>query len=687
MTWASVQAAIRYDVSNWNTSYLGATSQPTALSATAQGVIEGYLQTLYSSSPTAASALEAIVTANGYIRIADLSSGHDPDVGYYQDAPPSGTYDSFLVLHAGEMNNLYYISQDGRFVKDTPENIIAHELGHAYLERGALTNVATDPAVGYGGGNASFDFLGPASQFANDVLDDRGLSAAKMSSYRSVLWSTDDRITSDINSYGGLNGGNSASFTGGHHIDIGLVGHRSFDDLIDISSRTDGKALLAFGFSGDDQIKGAGGDDYLYGGDGNDILDAGAGNNMAFGEAGADTLSAGGGNDTLSGGDGADSLNSSDGADSLSGGDGADTISVSGAGADTIDGGAGDDVLHITGGAGSVLSLNGAADTLLGATIVTGVESIAGGDGADHLYLPSTGSIQFDGGAGDDVVSFRFAPGGVDIAAGANGDFSVASSAFAHVEGLEASAYNDTISGFTTAFGGAGDDSLLGTSGNDTLTGDAGDDTINGGAGDDELSGGAGDDVLTSGSAGTGQESLRGGDGADTLIANHRDVVMIGGAGDDVYDATSLPDDWNGYADIVFGANDGHDVIKTTPTRGGGYPFSGVDKVSFTGLTHSDLEIHYSYSIINQYETAEGFLYETQGNVTLVVKATGASIDIGRHDAYLQFDNGQINLQDSSFFDEIRDLVFTDTVVDWDNGIFHTFRLDEIMRDGGLFLT
>lgn len=487
MSWSTVQAHIRYDVGSWDTSYLAFGGQPTALSSGDQTTIEGYLQTLYRGSTAAAAAMEAIVTANGFIRIGDLPLGHGSDTGYYQDAPPTGTYDSFLVLHPGEMGNLYYISQDGRFVKDTPENIVAHELGHAYLERGSLTNLATDPAIGYGGGNASFDFLGPAASFANTVLDERSLSSNEISSYRSTLWNADDRITSDVTSYGALNGGNSASFTDGHHIDIGLLGLRGTDDLIDISSRTDNKALLAFGFSGDDQIKGAGGADYLYGGDGADTLSSGAGDDVLKGEAGADSLIGGDGADTLIGGPGADAYTCGDGDDLVMIGVDADVSADGGDGTDTL----------------SLASYTSGASLALGSGAAT-----LGGISIDHFEA-------YIGTAYGDTLSN------------------------AGVDGLAI----DGADGADSILGGQSADALSGGDGNDTLSGGGGADSLARGEGDDEIGlaanasgyaygyGQNGDDHLASDAAGPG--FLDGGDGADTIDGNNQFDYLIGGQGDD----------------------------------------------------------------------------------------------------------------------------------------------------------
>ncbi|MEO1656317.1 MAG: cadherin domain-containing protein [Pseudomonadota bacterium] len=158
------------------------------------------------------------------------------------------------------------------------------------------------------------------------------------------------------------------------------------------------------------------------------------GNDALFGSAGDDWLTGGRGNDSLDGLADDDLLVGHGGDDVLSGGDGDDTLL----------GGSGDDVLD-------------------------------GGAGVDALV----------GGQGFDIASYASSSEGVivklvnDIAVDQNANKDV----FSGIEGLEGSAFNDTLvadSGDNELIGGAGDDFLQGRDGDDhyVITAGSGDDTI-----------------------------------------------------------------------------------------------------------------------------------------------------------------------------------------------------------------
>lgn len=90
-----------------------------------------------------------------------------------------------------------------------------------------------------------------------------------------------------------------------------------------------------------------------------------------------------------------------------------------------------------------------------------------------------SGSLQVDGGAGDDKL--KATKGDNTLIGGAGND------------DLKAGGDSDLFEG------GAGNDTLSGSSGNDTLIGGAGNDVLDGGAGNDVLVGGSGNDVLVGG--------------------------------------------------------------------------------------------------------------------------------------------------------------------------------------------
>ncbi|MEL0210536.1 MAG: calcium-binding protein, partial [Novosphingobium sp.] len=277
-----------------------------------------------------------------------------------------------------------------------------------------------------------------------------------------------------------------------------------------------------------------------------------------------------------------------------------DNTIVGGAGADKIDGKGGVDIVDFSKSAVAVeVFLNGTAghggdaegDTYFNIEQLTGSafddhlvggsgeETLRGGAG-DDVIEGGSGADLIDGGAGFDVASYAGAQSGVKIAL----DGSVLSGTdaqgdrFVSIEGLEGSAFNDTLlgtAGSDVLRGGAGDDILNGFGGADTLEGGAGvdtvdysqsrsgitvsldgsestggdadgdilssieivigtsyDDKISGTAENEVLSGGAGDDVL---SGGGGADVLKGGEGLDTADYSRSlegvDVALDGGVG------------------------------------------------------------------------------------------------------------------------------------------------------------
>ena len=182
-----------------------------------------------------------------------------------------------------------------------------------------------------------------------------------------------------------------------------------------------------------------------------------AGNDSLSGGDGDDVLNGGFGNDTLEGGTGADSLFGGGDADRLMGGAGSDTL-AGGLGDDNLDGGAGSNDWVSYAGIGAV-TVNLGAGTSSGAQgddVLTGIENILGGDGADSLVGDSLANIlsggldndTLDGGAGsNDWVSYA-GTGAVTV----NLDAGTSSGA----QG------NDMLTGIENVLGGDGADSLVG---------------------------------------------------------------------------------------------------------------------------------------------------------------------------------------------------------------------------------
>ncbi len=160
-----------------------------------------------------------------------------------------------------------------------------------------------------------------------------------------------------------------------------------------------------------------------------------------------------------------------DGDDAIDGGSSRDWL-TGGAGNDSISGLDGNDLLVGHGG-GDVLKGGAGDDTLLGGS---GDDTLDGGVGADKLV----------GGEGFDIASYASATAGVTVELINQSDFqgAPAGDVFSSIEGLEGSAFNDTLIGDDES------NELIGGAGADRLEGRAGDDVyvIAAGHGDDVIS-------------------------------------------------------------------------------------------------------------------------------------------------------------------------------------------------------
>lgn len=216
------------------------------------------------------------------------------------------------------------------------------------------------------------------------------------------------------------------------------------------------------GHGGDDVIHGGAGDDRIWGGDGNDTIFGGFGNDIMFAGRGDDIVWGGAGNDRLFGEEGDDILYGEEGDDFLSGGEGNDML-FGGADNDVLYGDAGND--HLDGGAGNDELYGGAGnDRLFGGD---GDDQLDGGDGDDFLSDGQGSDIVYAG-AGDDTVLAAM-DGADDVYDGGEGcdtlDYSAAGENLridfdkGQASGIEIGC--DTISGFETIIGGAGDDHFI----------------------------------------------------------------------------------------------------------------------------------------------------------------------------------------------------------------------------------
>jgi Ca2+-binding RTX toxin-like protein len=272
--------------------------------------------------------------------------------------------------------------------------------------------------------------------------------------------------------------------------------------------RTDVENLR--GTPDNDTLTGSTGDNRIDGGAGNDTINGIGGDDELFGDFQFDTGS--GGNDTLNGGNGDDRFFGGRGADDMTGGNDFDFADYSNFGSNprtiTIDNVANDGEAgendNVRVGVEGVVGGNG-PDTITGNS---GINTLQGGFGTDALHGAGGNDLligdvcctgfadDFDGGAGEDTVSYRdhFSAGvTVDIdgvaddggSGGAEGD-NVENT----VEDLVGSDQSDTLTGNNannTIAGRNGSDTLIGGAGGDTLAGNFGFDTHEGQAGKDEI--------------------------------------------------------------------------------------------------------------------------------------------------------------------------------------------------------
>ena len=256
------------------------------------------------------------------------------------------------------------------------------------------------------------------------------------------------------------------------------------------------KANRMTGTTGNERLQGMDGDDSLYGLTGNDTLSGGNGNDTLRGDAGNDTLNGGTGTDTavytgatnitvdlaivvaqatgqgndtlvqvesvttstghdilrgnsldnaLNGAAGDDELNGRGGNDILNGGAGFDTLFADN-GNDTLIGGNDQDQLRYTGAVALTvnLGLTTAQVTGLGTDVLSGIENIRSGSGADRLTGNSLGNALV-GEGGADTLDGR---AGADQIIGGAGNDSLTGGSEGDLFIFTTSAGNDVITDF-----------------------------------------------------------------------------------------------------------------------------------------------------------------------------------------------------------------------------------------------
>ncbi len=212
---------------------------------------------------------------------------------------------------------------------------------------------------------------------------------------------------------------------------------------------------------------------------------------------------------------------------------------------DEINGGAGEDTVVFTGATARLVDLASPAAFPESTFVLTSIENLTGGSGADGFYGTS-GANKLSGEIGNDTLDGR---GGADLLSGGTGNDRLFGAAGADTltgdsddDSLYGGADNDLMLGGTgndLMSAGAGDDAVFGNDGNDQLYGDAGNDQMDGGAGGDYIDGGVGDDWIQGGlgndtiRAQLGADSLMGDAGNDRFIADTTVAAVDGGDGTD----------------------------------------------------------------------------------------------------------------------------------------------------------
>ncbi len=254
----------------------------------------------------------------------------------------------------------------------------------------------------------------------------------------------------------------------------------------------------------------------------------------------------------------------------------------------------------------------------------TGILTITGSDASEAAYVNTTqagqtsawlqnfgvrlfdstsvSEIVFYAQGGDDwfrndtsIPSSAYGEAGNDTLIGGSGDDSFFGGD--HDDRLIGNSGNDTLlgqSGDDIILGGIGNDYADGGNGNDRMFGQEGDDTLLGGFGDDQMEGRAGDDYLN-GNEGfdrlqgnNGSDDLRGGSQADIIAGGYGDDTLLGQDGaDQLYG--EFGDDWvsgGAGSDMIFGQQ-GNDRLRGD--EGNDQLFGGDDNDHLSGESGDDV--------------------------------------------------------------------------------------------------
>jgi VCBS repeat-containing protein len=312
MSWDDVSENIHFwqPGDTWDVSAAPDQTLHQAFTPADQKAILDALQFLYNNSGTAQEMIDEAAAQTNGLRIFQTRAA-DPGIANEQSFFASIFNSSATIgINVESIVQSYYLNNQGYFTQELLPLGLAHELSHAVLN--------TKDPVATGGSypsdaqqndpNFNFDGNAPSGTFAAvlhgavgiedkvaselDLVDAQYLYHQRVSYLATVpeydFANDPSEVPAPTIWYRAFSSEAGISFSQGAPIDIVRFGldfatGEVTDDLMDMSTRTDGKSVLAFGFSGNDTVLTASGNDFLYGGSGNDILSGGGGTNFLDG--------------------------------------------------------------------------------------------------------------------------------------------------------------------------------------------------------------------------------------------------------------------------------------------------------------------------------------------------------------------------------------------------------------------
>ena len=442
-----------------------------------------------------------------------------------------------------------------------------------------------------------------------NVIDDAGAVEEVIVEEEIIEEVIEEEVVEEVgnnNNGGGVVGDATAAFGGGQGTP-GAVQSTVANNQggLDVTG-TDGRDPIAFGNTGDDNIRGFGGNDAIVGFNGNDFLDGGDGDDFVFGSQDDDIVLGGAGNDVVRG----DNEAAGNGADIIVGGPGDDLLKGDGnnlVGADRFVFSAGDgndiiqdfqvdvDTLDFTSFGNEEIDISQqGSDTLVS---VGDVNVTLQGVDADDLDAGDFDGGLFGGNQAvveeeiieevieEEVIEEEVVEevGNNNNGGGVVGDATAAFGGGQGTPGAVQSTVANNQGGLDVtgtdgrdpiAFGNTGDDNIRGFGGNDAIVGFNGNDFLDGGDGDDFVFGSQDDDIVL---GGAGNDVVRG----DNEAAGNGADIIVGGPGDDL-----LKGDGNnlvGADRFVFSAGDGNDIIQDFQVD--------VDTLDFTSFGNEEIDI------------------------------------------------------------------------------------------------